>query len=161
MNVSEYLQNIADQFPARDAQGYVAGFYVYAGPGAKKREAGPFPTREEAQGWAEKILDGTVVVGHVFTAKGKIVHDPKDLAPMTVEEALRALREIENRCQEVRLKVVTRSDVESHAETTLTDEQWQAVTGTYAWRKGWGEFFDSERAEIGEMLEDAGIEVAG
>jgi hypothetical protein len=76
MTNTEYLQSIADNFPARDSRGYVVGFYVYAGFGVQqKREAGPFPTEAEAAEWAGKVLDGRVLCGHVFTASGKIVRD--------------------------------------------------------------------------------------
>lgn len=74
-----YLQSLADRFPERDSRGYVVGFYVYAGYGvAQKRESGPFPTQAEAVEWAGKVLDGHVIVGHVFTASGCVVHAPKD-----------------------------------------------------------------------------------
>lgn len=70
-----YLATIAATFPGRDHRGYVIGVYVYCG---LKRVAGPFATREEAEeddacgpmleaGWAR------LVVGHVFTAKGRMV----------------------------------------------------------------------------------------
>ena len=71
---TEYLESLAATFPARDSHGYVVGFYVYGGYGvAQKREAGPFATEAEAQTWADKVLDGRVLCGHVFTATGKVV----------------------------------------------------------------------------------------
>ena len=74
MTNTEYLESLATNFPARDSRGYVTGFYVYAGFGVhQKREAGPFPTEAEAQGWADKVLDGRVLCGYVFTASGKVV----------------------------------------------------------------------------------------
>lgn len=72
---ASYLATIAATFPARDSHGYVVGYYIYCG---RQRLAGPFPTRTEAEadkafapllkaGWAR------LVVGHVFSAKGRTV----------------------------------------------------------------------------------------
>lgn len=73
---SEYLQALATSFTARDKHGYVVGYYVYSGYVAGgSREAGPFPTQAEAAEWAEKVVEGHVICGHVFTASGKIVKD--------------------------------------------------------------------------------------
>lgn len=80
-NRTEYLESLATAFPGRDSKGYVIGYYVYGGYGAaQKREAGPFATVAEAQFWADRVLDGQVVCGHVFTTKGKIVRDVHDTA---------------------------------------------------------------------------------
>lgn len=78
-----YLKSLADYYPSRDSRGYVIGFYVYSGFGAQaKRESDAFPTSAEAQEWADKFLgfDPHVICGHVFTAKGNLIHAPHEVS---------------------------------------------------------------------------------
>ena len=71
-----YLTELARAYPLRGSHGIVLGFYTYSGYGVQqKRVGGPYATEEEAQGWADQVLDGTVICGPVFTATGKIVRE--------------------------------------------------------------------------------------
>jgi hypothetical protein len=78
MRRAEYLAQLAAKFPERSRHGYVIGHYVYAGYGvAQQREAGPFPTAEEATERAETVLDGQVICGVVSTDDGKVIRDER------------------------------------------------------------------------------------
>lgn len=73
---ADELASIAATFPMRDGRGNVTGFYVYRRGINSGREAGPFPTIEEAEEARDAstslaVLD--IVCGYVFTSRGTIV----------------------------------------------------------------------------------------
>lgn len=71
---SQYLAQLASDFPERDSLGYIIGHYVYD---ADKRIAGPYPCREAAElAIAEhprRSGSWSIVCGHVFTASHKVI----------------------------------------------------------------------------------------
>ena len=71
---TDYLAQIATDFPERDSLGYVIGHYVYDGD---KRIADAKPHRADAQAMMDEHPRRTgswsIVCGHVFTATSKTI----------------------------------------------------------------------------------------
>lgn len=74
-NISDQaeLEALAQKYPERDSRGYVIGFYNYAPMG--ERESGPHATIAEAEEAQRGLGIGpySIICGHIFTSRGKIV----------------------------------------------------------------------------------------
>lgn len=141
---NEYLEQLAARYPARDDHGYVIGFYVYSGYSiAQKRETDAFPTSAEAQEWADRVVDGHVVCGHVFTAKGKIIHAPHPQP--TPARPLRPYRILRGRedLPEARIAIYFKTKAARDAGA----KRWAMRDGAYVFTELW----DAEVASHGDV----------
>ena len=75
------------------------------------------------------------------------------MSDMTVQEALSAIQQIQSKCKDIQLKVVTLEDVLTICELDDTTENAEAIRHSYAWRH-WSDFREVDHDEIFDIKTD-------